>query len=324
MEQKQSKQRNMKTLATKSEASTDKMVLKAESIVEVSKTKGVKAPAQVPAQTVAAPAPAPAQTSKAKKTETPVQVQQVQQAPAKLTKATKSVQPVTTQPAQSVATQPTQSVATQPTQPAQTAGQAKGKRVAQTLAPTAPTATVKAAATKAAATKATATKKVVAEATPTLVQKAGAKTAKTAKKVVSEKVVKAAKKVQKVNVEEAKEANEAQEEKQLDDKLRYFKLYYNDNICGRYSGKKPKQAANKAFSSIIKDMKKTDNKEGVNIDITFTIKECTRNSFHKEYKYVGKRLLLKSPVKVTIENGDGTSKDIVYKYHNDLKKAPKN
>ena len=109
----------------------------------------------------------------------------------------------------------------------------------------------------------------------------------------------------------------------MDDKLRYFKLYYNDNICGRYSGKKPKQAANKAFSSIIKDMKKTDNKEGVNIDITFTIKECTRNSFHKEYKYIGKRLLLKSPVKVTIENGDGTSKDIVYKYHNDLKKAPK-
>ena len=70
-------------------------------------------------------------------------------------------------------------------------------------------------------------------------------------------------------------------------------------------------------------MKKTENKEGVNIDITFTIKECTRNSFHKEYKYVGKRLLLNSPVKVTIENGDGTSKDIVYKYHNELKKAPK-
>ena len=106
-------------------------------------------------------------------------------------------------------------------------------------------------------------------------------------------------------------------------KLRYFKLYYNDNICGRYSGKKPKQAANKAFSSIIKEMKKNDNNEGVNVDITFTIKECTRNSLHKEYKYIGKRLLLKSPVKVTIENEDGTSKDIVYKYHNELKKSPK-
>ena len=322
MEQKQSKQRNMKTLVTKSEPATEKMVLKAESIVEVSKTKGVKAPIQ----NTAAPAPAPTQTaaaqtakaSKAKKTETQAQVQpaqvqqaQVQQAPAKLTKATKSVEAQSVQP-----------VAVQPTQ---TAGQAKGKRVAQTLATAATAATAATTATTAptaatvtatAPTKTSkATKKVVSKTTPTLVQKAGAKTAK--KATLTEKVVKVAKKLQKVNVEEA------QEEKQMDDKLRYFKLYYNDNICGRYSGKKPKQAANKAFSSIIKDMKKTDNKEGVNIDITFTIKECTRNSFHKEYKYIGKRLLLKSPVKVTIENGDGTSKDIVYKYHNDLKKAPK-
>ena len=108
-------------------------------------------------------------------------------------------------------------------------------------------------------------------------------------------------------------------------KLRYFKLFYNNEICGRYCGKKPKQAANKAFSSIVKDMKK----DGVSVtidsqlEVPFTIKECTRNSKHKEYKYVGKRHLLKEPVKVSIDNGDGSVKEIVYKFHNQLQKAPK-
>jgi len=282
MEQKQSKQRNMKTTTTKSEPVAENMVLKAESVVEVkSKTKALKA------TPVVATEPVPVKTSKAKKTETPA----VQAAPA----------PVSTKSTKSAKTQPTPV-------PVQTAGQAKGKRTAQ------PVAAAVAAPVVAAATKTPRVAKKTATETTAPVQKAGAKTAK---KTTVEPVVKATKKVQKATSEEV------QEEKQMDDKLRYFKLYYNDNICGRYSGKKPKQAANKAFSSIIKDMKKTDNKEGVNIDITFTIKECTRNSFHKEYKYVGKRLLLKSPVKVTIENGDGTSKDIVYKYHNELKKAPK-
>jgi len=280
MEQKQSKQRNMKASNTKSEPATEKMVLKAESVVVVkgkttkgSKTTPVVAAAPVPTPVpVPTPAPVLVKASKAKKTET-----QVKQAPA-----------------------PTKSAKAQ-SAPVQTAGQAKVKQAA----PVVP-----------AITKAPRVAKKAAAVTETTapVQKAGAKTTK---KATVEPVVKATKKVQKATTEEV------QEEKQMDDKLRYFKLYYNDNICGRYSGKKPKQAANKAFSSIIKDMKKTDNKEGVNIDITFTIKECTRNSFHKEYKYIGKRLLLKSPVKVTIENGDGTSKDIVYKYHNELKKAPK-
>lgn len=286
MEQKQSKQRNMKSSTTKSEPVAENMVLKAESVVEVKgkNTKGSKA------ATVAA---APVKASKVKKTET--QVQQAQVQPPAPTKSTKSAK------AQSA--------------PVQTAGQAKGKQAAPVVTATTTTTTTATTATTTATTKAPrVAKKAASTETTAPVQKAGAKTTK---KVAAEPVVKATKKVQKATIEET------QEEKQMDDKLRYFKLYYNDNICGRYSGKKPKQAANKAFSSIIKDMKKTDNKEGVNIDITFTIKECTRNSFHKEYKYVGKRLLLKSPVKVTIENGDGTSKDIVYKYHNELKKAPK-
>lgn len=113
-------------------------------------------------------------------------------------------------------------------------------------------------------------------------------------------------------------------DEQLENKLRYFKLIYNDEIQGRYCGKKPKQAANKAFSSIIKDMKKGGIQHGgVNVDINFSIRECTRNSKHKEYKYVGIRETLKEPVKVAIENDDGSVKEIVYNFHNKIQKAPK-
>ncbi len=107
-------------------------------------------------------------------------------------------------------------------------------------------------------------------------------------------------------------------------KLRYFKLIYNEEVQGRYCGKKPKQAANKAFSSIIKDLKKTGEQNGgVNVDINFSIRECTRNSKHKEYKYIGKRQVLTNPVQVKIANADGSVKQIEYKFHNKLQKAPK-
>jgi len=135
---------------------------------------------------------------------------------------------------------------------------------------------------------------------------------------------KTTKKETKVEVKQETEgaADDAEEK---NSKLRYFKLIYNNEIQGRYCGKKPKQAANKAFSSIIKDCKKTGQQHGgVNVDINFTIKECTRNSKHKEYRYVGKRQILDNPVKVEIENADGTIKQIEYKYHNKLQKAPKN
>ncbi len=108
-------------------------------------------------------------------------------------------------------------------------------------------------------------------------------------------------------------------------KLRYFKLIYNGEPQGRYCGKKPKQAANKAFSSIIKELKKTGEQNGgVNVDINFSIRECTRNKRNKkEYKYIGKRQTLTNPVKVEIANADGSVKQIEYKFHNKLQKAPK-
>lgn len=126
----------------------------------------------------------------------------------------------------------------------------------------------------------------------------------------------------KVEVEPEAEAEEGEE--QVGGKLRYFKLFYNDEFQGRYCGRKPKQAANKAFSSIIKDMKKNGNQHGgVNVDINFSIRECTRNSKHKEYNYVGVRQELKDPVEVKINNDDGSVKKITYSFHNKISKAPK-
>ncbi len=114
------------------------------------------------------------------------------------------------------------------------------------------------------------------------------------------------------------------EEELAGTKLRYFKLIYNEEVQGRYCGKKPKQAANKAFSSIIKTLKQSGQQNGgVNVDINFTIRECTRNSKHKEYKYIGKRQVLDNPVQVKIANADGSVKQIEYKFHNKLQKAPK-
>jgi hypothetical protein len=150
--------------------------------------------------------------------------------------------------------------------------------------------------------------------------------AQTAGKVVVEKKDKKAKNTKQVK-EAKKETIEVEAyddlEEQLGSKLRYFKLFYNEQIQGRYCGKKPKQAANKAFSSIIKDLNKNEQNGGVNLDINFSIKECTRHSKHKEYRYVGKRLILEKPVKVKIANADGSIKEIEYKFHNKLQKAPK-
>jgi len=166
-------------------------------------------------------------------------------------------------------------------------------------------------------------------------QKGGKKAAKQAEPqpepaVETKQVQKGGKKITKQVAEPALEpkveveADVEGEEGEQNGKLRYFKLFYNDEYQGRYCGRKPKQAANKAFSSIIKDMKKTGTqKGGVNVDINFSIRECTRNSRHKEYNYVGVREHLKDPVAVNIKNEDGSVKNITYSFKNKISKAPK-
>jgi hypothetical protein len=132
------------------------------------------------------------------------------------------------------------------------------------------------------------------------VQVAGAKTKKVLKTKSKSKVQRVEQVDQVEQVEKVEQEDADIEEEQVGGKLRYFKLYYNNENKGRYCGKKPKQAANKAFSSIIKELNNNGQNEGINVDINFSIKECTRHSKHKEYKYTGKRLALVEPVPVYI------------------------
>ncbi len=209
--------------------------------------------------------------------------------------------------------------------PAPTKAAKKGgaKEAAPVVAPVAAVATP--ASTKAAKKGGAKVEAAPVAATPA---KAEAKTEKKAetKKGGAKKAPKAeAKTEKKAETKKVEAAQDDEEEGEVTGtKLRYFKLIYNEEVQGRYCGKKPKQAANKAFSSIIKDLKKTGQQNGgVNVDINFSIRECTRNSKHKEYKYIGKRQVLENPVQVKIANGDGSVKQIEYKFHNKLQKAPK-
>jgi len=95
---------------------------------------------------------------------------------------------------------------------------------------------------------------------------------------------------------------------------RYFKIIYDgQEPRGRFSGKKPKQAANKGLTSILKTMKGGGKGKKVNFEMV----ECTRGRDRKHYKYVGERKKLKDPMVVHIK---GKDKPIVYKYKNYVRK----
>lgn len=96
---------------------------------------------------------------------------------------------------------------------------------------------------------------------------------------------------------------------------RYFKVKYgNDKMSGRFIGKKPKQAANKAFSSIIKTMAIEPNTE-----CDFSVVEIGIN---REYLYTGVKQKLDDPVKINIP---GSDKEIVCTYSNKVwKRSNKN
>ncbi len=163
----------------------------------------------------------------------------------------------------------------------------------------------------------TKSKKTVSKKT----QKAGAKktqakkTAKTVKKAVPKKTKKtqsAGKKTTKKVVKKTKAKKTATETKTSTP--RYFKVVYeNGQPKGRFSGTKPKQAANKALTSILKT-RESDGKS-TTVKIKFSIIECTRGSKHKEYNYVGERVKLDKPMEVTIGKGVN-AKTIKYRYNN--------
>ncbi|MBA42668.1 MAG: hypothetical protein CMF62_01490 [Magnetococcales bacterium] len=108
-------------------------------------------------------------------------------------------------------------------------------------------------------------------------------------------------------------------------KDRYFKVIYGGGEAhGRFSGSKPKQAANKALTSILKELK--NEKKNTKGKIDFQIRECTRGSKCKEYSYVGERRKLDQPLEVQLKkvlDDSGKPKTIKYAYENVVRKAPK-
>lgn len=106
---------------------------------------------------------------------------------------------------------------------------------------------------------------------------------------------------------------------------RYFKCVIIENdevkVSGRYSGKKPKQAASKACTKLYEDQRAAGQTP---VEIVFGMHECTRsNKKKKKYFYVGKREKLPQPEKVSINKIDpktGSNMVITYHYNNDVKK----
>lgn len=145
--------------------------------------------------------------------------------------------------------------------------------------------------------------------------KSVAKKAEAGKKPAAKKVpVKTAKKE---TQEQAGAGAEVEAVEETKSSTRYFKIVGEDGSThGRFSGKKPKQAANKALTSLLKE-KKAANKDVKGV-INFSIVECTRGSKHKTYDYEGQRKKLPERMTVTIDD-----KKIVYEFSNSVKKAPK-
>ena len=112
----------------------------------------------------------------------------------------------------------------------------------------------------------------------------------------------------------------------VDDDKRYFKciMINADGVAvstGRYSGKKPKQAASKACTRLYEDQKGLNNTPE---KIIFGMHECTRASKKKKkYFYVGRRVKLAQPEEVHINKIDpktGNKMIIRYFYNNDVTK----
>jgi len=104
-------------------------------------------------------------------------------------------------------------------------------------------------------------------------------------------------------------------------RTRFFKVVVDGgDPHGRFSGNKPKQAANKALTSILKTREQNGGgASGASGEIKFSIIECTRGSKHKQYNYIGQRVKLDKPMKVKIGRG-ADAKEIEYKFNNRVMK----
>lgn len=97
--------------------------------------------------------------------------------------------------------------------------------------------------------------------------------------------------------------------------IRYFKLIVDGESHGRFSGFKPRQAANKALTYLMKLIGLNNNKT-----IIFAVQECTRGSSHKTYNYIGERIKLDDPIQIKIGTPETGEKIIEYHYQNKITK----
>jgi len=216
--------------------------------------------------------------------------------------------------------------------------EAKPEQASVTAAPVVAAAPAPAVAKKGGAKKAPAKKAVVAaepvaapvvaapaakkavtkKAAAPAAKKAGAKKAAPAKKAATKKA--ATKKAAPAKKDVAAGAVAAVDgDEEGNSRTRFFKVIVDGGEAhGRFSGTKPKQAANKALTSILKT-KEQKGGAGATGEIKFSIVECTRGSKHKQYNYIGQRVKLDKPMKVKIGSG-ADAKEIEYKFNNRVMK----
>lgn len=106
--------------------------------------------------------------------------------------------------------------------------------------------------------------------------------------------------------------------------IRHFKILEDGEKTGRFAGKKPKQAANKVLTSLIKKMVQSGG-DPTKKPFRFTIVECTRGSKGTQHTYEGSRKELAKPVEVSIKGkSKKDNKVITYRHVNKLRKVKKN
>lgn len=105
-------------------------------------------------------------------------------------------------------------------------------------------------------------------------------------------------------------------------KIRYFSLVdASGNNVGRYTGATPKQAASKAFTTMIRKQKEEDKLTPQ----TICIRESTQGANYKTYMFeAGREKLFEPQTLEIIDKVSGTKKVISYQYKNWVRKARKN
>ena len=167
------------------------------------------------------------------------------------------------------------------------------------------------------------TKEVTAEPAPETKTETKKASKKSTKEVTPEpEPTPETKKVSKKSKSEPEVEQEGEQEgEQPKSGHRFFRCVFKNTDgeivhAGRYSGKKPKQAARKALTGIVKK-----NELEVGERVVFLIQECTRGSKKKKYSYVGAQVNLPEPITVTIRKKDGQKSEIVYTKDNEVKKV---